>query len=150
VVAVSNYYPLWAGGFRGADASVDLPKRLDRIVQSLKDSGLIQVAGVQTTTLKTTQQWDAPNAWPPLQDILIEGLLKVETNSSRALAKELVQKWIDTGYAAWTKTGLMFEKYDATLVGGLGAGGEYEPQFGFGWTNGVVLKFLTEYPDLLQ
>ena len=28
---------------------------------------------------------------------------------------------------------------------GRNAGGEYEPQTGFGWSNGVVLIFLAEY-----
>ena len=36
----------------------------------------------------------------------------------------------------------MFEKYDATRVGHGGGGGEYVPQMGFGWTNGVALQLL--------
>lgn len=43
----------------------------------------------------------------------------------------------------------MFEKYSAVDVGGHGGGGEYETQIGFGWSNGVVIEFLTKYGDRL-
>jgi hypothetical protein len=40
----------------------------------------------------------------------------------------------------------MHEKYDARTIGGaVGGGGEYAPQRGFGWTNGVALVFLEKY-----
>eukprot|EP00775_Hariotina_reticulata_P006394 gene6394-6626_t len=43
-------------------------------------------------------------------------------------------------------TGFMHEKYDVTAAdGGIGGGGEYKPQVGFGWSNGVVLDFLAHY-----
>ena len=38
----------------------------------------------------------------------------------------------------------MHEKMDATRPGERGGGGEYEPQVGFGWSNGVVLWMLQE------
>ena len=41
---------------------------------AFKRSGLLGPAGVATTNTTTGQQWDAPNAWPPLQDIVIEAL----------------------------------------------------------------------------
>ncbi len=34
--------------------------------------GLLGPAGVAASTQSTGQQWDYPNAWPPLQDIIIE------------------------------------------------------------------------------
>ena len=39
----------------------------------------------------------------------------------------------------------MHEKYDATAPGERGGGGEYEPQVGFGWTNGAALWLLRHY-----
>jgi len=36
----------------------------------------------------------------------------------------------------------MYEKYNAYEVGVGGGGGEYTPQVGFGWTNGVALYLL--------
>jgi alpha,alpha-trehalase len=40
----------------------------------------------------------------------------------------------------------MHEKYDIRSAGGgVGGGGEYAPQVGFGWSNGVLLRFLSNY-----
>lgn len=36
-------------------------------------------------------------------------------------------------------------QYSAEELGGYGGGGEYEIQLGFGWSNGVILQFLSEY-----
>ncbi|KAF4317528.1 hypothetical protein BBO99_00003082 [Phytophthora kernoviae] len=144
VVSVSDYTPLWAKAFDPNNI-----ERLKKVVTSLKNSGLLQVGGVQTTTIFSGQQWDSPNAWPPEQDIVVEGLLAVNTSESHSLARTLSQTWTQTSLVAWKQTGLMFEKYNASEVGGLGTGGEYFPQFGFGWTNGVILKFLTIHQNLL-
>ena len=41
----------------------------------------------------------------------------------------------------------MYEKYNAYEIGVGGGGGEYIPQIGFGWTNGVALILLRQaYP----
>lgn len=37
-----------------------------------------------------------------------------------------------------------------TAPGSAGGGGEYEVVIGFGWTNGVVLDFLSRYGDKLR
>ena len=39
-------------------------------------------------------------------------------------------------------------QYNCTESGIPGGGGEYVPQSGFGWTNGVTLHFLSLYPDI--
>ena len=38
----------------------------------------------------------------------------------------------------------MYEKYNADEIGVGGDGGEYVPQLGFGWSNGVALVFINE------
>ena len=38
----------------------------------------------------------------------------------------------------------MYEKYNAYEIGVGGGGGEYIPQIGFGWTNGVALVLLRQ------
>lgn len=46
----------------------------------------------------------------------------------------------------YNATGAMHEKYDVTTPAGkIGGGGEYAPQVGFGWSNGVALDFLANY-----
>ncbi|MEM1070421.1 MAG: trehalase family glycosidase, partial [Planctomycetota bacterium] len=39
------------------------------------------------------------------------------------------------------QTGYMMEKYNAVSPELVGAGGEYKPQTGFGWTNAIVMYF---------
>ena len=38
-------------------------------------AGLLRAGGAMTSLVESGQQWDAPNAWPPLQALLIEGLV---------------------------------------------------------------------------
>ncbi|KAF1334041.1 Glycoside hydrolase 37, partial [Globisporangium splendens] len=151
MVCVSDYSPLWVPGCGLLDTTTEAGKeRVENIIESLRNSGLIQVGGIQSTTKATGQQWDAPNAWPPAQDIIIEGLLALDTKESVELATELMRTWVKAGFTAWQRTGLMFEKYNSTELGSIGQGGEYIPQFGFGWTNGVILKYLAKYQHFLE
>ena len=41
-------------------------------------------------------------------------------------------------------------KYNVEIVGAPGGGGEYDVQLGFGWTNGVALRFLTHFGGRLS
>jgi len=116
--------------------------QLGRVVSSLKESGLIQIGGVLTTTAISSQQWDAPNAWPPLQLLLIEGLIATGLNDARLTAETLEKDWLATNYKAYNSSGYMYEKYNAFEFGVGGGGGEYKPQQGFGWSNGVALVML--------
>jgi neutral trehalase len=81
-LTVSSWVPLWAGL---------LPVDHDgqQVVASLQNSGLIQAAGVLTTTVPSGQQWDSPNAWPPLVLLIIEGLHTLESTTADALAVRL-------------------------------------------------------------
>ena len=138
---VSNIFPIWAGCYNNKSHANDA-------VTSIKKQGVLDYpGGVPTSLANTGEQWDFPNAWPPLQDIM-ERSLNISGNSD--LAFELAKKWIDTNYLSWKETGHMYEKYDVNIKGKPGHGGEYGVQVGFGWTNGVVLKFLHRYGDRLK
>jgi len=140
IVALSDFAaPLWAG-LRGPDKAGTAA-----MVSSLQASGLLQAGGALTTLEKNGQQWDAPNAWAPLQLMLIEGLdgIRGKFGGAGPLADNLASIWLRTSFVAWRRTGLMYEKYDAFQPGQGGGGGEYHPQVGFGWTNGVALVLLT-------
>ena len=67
------------------------------------------------------------------------------------IAFDIAQRFVNTAYVGWLKTNktMIFEKYDANNVGANGEGGEYVVQEGFGWTNGVVIKFIELYGDKL-
>ncbi|KAK7358484.1 hypothetical protein VNO77_00412 [Canavalia gladiata] len=138
-VFASNFVPLWMKPFY-SDTSL-----VASAVESLKTSGLLRAAGVATSLTDSGQQWDFPNGWAPLQHMLVEGMLKSELKEARSLAEEIAIRWITTNYIVYKKTGVMHEKYDVEHCGEFGGGGEYVPQTGFGWSNGVVLAFLEEF-----
>ena len=115
---------------------------VERVLEGLNASGLVQAGGVCTTAVNTSQQWDLPNAWAPLQLMLIEGLNATGSAEAQALAQTLGCRWLRTNYRAWAASGFMYEKYDCLQVGHGGGGGEYKPQIGFGWSNGVALALL--------
>ena len=62
------------------------------------------------------------------------------------MALKLAAKWIYQNWFTYNETGFMFEKYNASRLGP-GAGGEYDVQEGFGWTNGVLLDLFNKYGD---
>ncbi|XP_052209544.1 probable trehalase [Diospyros lotus] len=138
-VFASNFIPLWIDLFHSDRALVE------RAVQSLQSSGLIRAVGIATTLTNSGQQWDFPNGWAPLQHMIVEGLVKSGSKEARALAEDIAVRWIRTNYVAYKKSGAMHEKYDVEKCGEFGGGGEYVPQTGFGWSNGVVLSFLEEF-----
>lgn len=138
----ASVVPLWAGVHRGNLA------RERFVLQALKRLKVLDYPGGFPTSLSTSgQQWDFPNAWPPLQHMLIEGLALSSSKELQDEAFKFAQKWITTNYKAWKSTGHMFEKFNVSVHGAPGGGGEYKIQIGFGWTNGVVLDMLRRYPD---
>ena len=114
-----------------------------RAVASTLRSKLLQPGGLATTRVRTGQQWDAPNGWAPLQWIAIQGL---RNYGETELAAQLAQRWIHTNLSVYNRTGKLVEKYDLRAAAE-GGGGEYALQDGFGWTNGVLRKLLTLYPQ---
>mmetsp|Transcript_62251 Transcript_62251/g.131588 ORF Transcript_62251/g.131588 Transcript_62251/m.131588 type:complete len:605 (+) Transcript_62251:124-1938(+) len=124
-------------------------EQAQQAIETLFECGLMGPGGMCTTMIETGEQWDLPNGWPPLQALVIEGLRRSGGEPGKAVALDLAQRWVGTCYAAWRTTGFMHEKYCTTTFGEGGAGGEYEPQVGFGWSNAVVLELLAEYGDVL-
>jgi alpha,alpha-trehalase len=136
----SNFVPLWCGC---GSATAGNPHAVSK---GLRASGLLQPAGIVTSLHRTSgQQWDYPNAWAPLQHMIIDGLARSGDAECATLAQSLALTWLNTNLYAYQFTGHMHEKYDAANPGGVGAGGEYIPQVGFGWTNGVALDLMRRY-----
>lgn len=94
-----------------------------------------------------TQQWDYPNIWPPYNQFIIEFLLK---NQLQGEALKLSQNFFKSVLKGYKKDGVFFEKYDCNSTGATGNGGEYEPQSGFGWTNGTILYLVRNFGDALM
>lgn len=98
----------------------------------LKSGGLI-------TTLNTTsQQWDAPNGWAPLHWFAVVGL---RNYGYQVEAQTIIKKWLNTVEIYFAHHHSLMEKYNVVDIRSTASGGEYEVQQGFGWTNGITLKF---------
>jgi alpha,alpha-trehalase len=97
--------------------------------------------GFVTTLIASGQQWDAPNGWPPLEWLAIEGARRYDrpdvADSARA-------RWLALNRRVFRATGKMTEKYDVMDLSRPAGGGEYPTQDGFGWTNGVALALSFE------
>lgn len=158
----AQYYPFWTGA---APSSLKNNPLAVRKAYSHVEKLLEQYpGGLGATNLVTGEQWDQPNAWPPLQYIVIQGLLNVpptfgtddaEYKWTQDTALELAQRYLTSSFCTWRATGgatanfpqitnaeadgIMFEKYSDEDVNAAGGGGEYEVVEGFGWSNGVLI-----------
>jgi alpha,alpha-trehalase len=99
---------------------------------------LLKDGGIATSAYHTGQQWDAPNGWAPLQYIAVKGLMNYEYD---ALARTIAERWMTVNEKVFATTGKMLEKYNVEDTNLESGGGEYPTQDGFGWSNGVYLKF---------
>ncbi|ORX94956.1 glycoside hydrolase [Basidiobolus meristosporus CBS 931.73] len=169
----SNYWPLWAEIF--PDGFFSRPHKALRAFSMVEQFAKRFAAGIPATDVNTSLQWDFPNAWPPLQYVLMKSVVTVRDHvKDKTVRKKLgdlglmlAQRMIDAAFCGWRKTGgsipgileklpgsndtgHMFEKYDIMKLGVAGGGGEYEVQDGFGWTNGVSLWTLNTWGDRLK
>ncbi|PAU84569.1 trehalase [Halorubrum salipaludis] len=110
------------------------PDRAAAVADRLRDD-FLRPGGLVTTLEDTGEQWDAPNGWAPLQWMAVAGLRRYGHD---ALADEIAGRWLDLVRSSFEETGRMAEKYDVRSVGEAADPGEYDLQYGFGWTNGVV------------
>nr|XP_036585382.1 trehalase [Colletotrichum truncatum]KAF6795279.1 trehalase [Colletotrichum truncatum] len=162
--SVAQFYPFWTGAVPPHLKSnpYAVKEAYGRVAKYLD----IKAGGIPATNLKTGQQWDQPNVWPPLMHILMEGLRNTPATFGESdpsyrdvqnLALRLGQRYLDSTFCTWYATGgstsetpqleglneqdvgIMFEKYADNATNVAGGGGEYEVVEGFGWTNGVLL-----------
>ncbi|XP_069671905.1 trehalase-like [Periplaneta americana] len=142
----SNLAPLWTGSFPHNDDE----KLATQVLQYLEANKVdAYPGGIPSSFEVSGEQWDFPNIWPPLQDMIITGLNNLESGKAREYARNHAFRWVYTMYRGYMDTRAMYEKYDATVSGAPGGGGEYTNQIGFGWTNGIALDMLNKYGDQL-
>ena len=109
----------------------------DKIAEHLSHR-FLQPGGLTTTLHRSSQQWDMPNGWAPLQWIAVSGLL---TYNHTALAKDIAAHWLEVNRSVFKTTHTLLEKYNVIEASGEASAGEYEMQTGFGWTNAIYLCF---------
>lgn len=108
-------------------------------VATATQAHLLQPGGLATTSVKSGQQWDAPNGWAPLQWVAASGL---QNYGQDAVAMDVTWRFLTNVQHTYDREKKLVEKYDVSTTGTGGGGGEYPLQDGFGWTNGVTLKML--------
>ncbi len=126
-----------AAGAMPLFSSVATTEQAGAIQKNIREK-LLKSGGIVTSVYHTGQQWDAPNGWAPLQYIAVKGLMNYKFD---ALAKTIAERWMSVNEKVFAKTGKMLEKYNVEDVNLESGGGEYPTQDGFGWSNGVYLKF---------
>ncbi|KAI1133518.1 Six-hairpin glycosidase-like protein [Nemania abortiva] len=171
-----QFYPFWLGAAPAQLKSNPLAVRniYKRVADLLSD----KPGGIAATNLKTGQQWDQPNVWPPLMYALMKGLLNTPPTFGKQdpyyveiqeLALELAQRYLDSTFCTWRSTGgstdelprlggiddpdaqgIIFEKYSDESINAAGSGGEYEVVEGFGWSNGVLIWAVDTFGNKLK
>ena len=106
-----------------------------RAVAARLGRDFLKAGGFVTTLVKSGQQWDSPNGWPPLQWL---GAQAARAYGRADVADEARTRWLALNRRTFRVTGKMTEKYDVTDLSRRAGGGEYPAQDGFGWTNGVA------------
>lgn len=118
-------------GIATAEQAAGVADRLQR--------DFLKPGGFTTTRIRSGQQWDAPNGWPPLQWLAIEGARRY---GHTALADTARTRWLTLNRRVYNATGKLTETYDVWDLSKKAGGGQYPTQDGFGWTNGVALRLL--------
>ncbi|XP_076275764.1 trehalase-like isoform X1 [Rhynchophorus ferrugineus] len=135
----SNFAPLWADAYNQRHKNI----YGKRAAQYFTNVNITQyLGGIPTSLDQSGEQWDFSNAWPPLQELVVLGLMKSENEEALQIAHLFGSRWISANIKGYNDSQIMYEKYDAVIPGAFGGGGEYTVQAGFGWTNGVALHFI--------
>ena len=84
----------------------------------LQKLGALDYPGGIPTSLhaNSTQQWDFPNVWAPLQWFPVLGWFSSEDDSLRAAARDIAEKWINTTFTGWENNKTMFEKVGGVVI----------------------------------
>jgi alpha,alpha-trehalase len=131
-LSLAGVFPLYVG--------IATKEQAEKVALKI-EKDFLKDGGVITTLIENDQQWDAPNGWAPLNWITIQALRKYGHNE---LADEIRRRWIGINLKVFTEKRKFVEKYNVQDEDGLGGGGEYPLQDGFGWTNGVLADLLAE------
>lgn len=116
-------------------------KKEAKLVSKKLAQDFLKVGGLITTLVESGQQWDSPNGWAPLQWIAIKGLRNYKLTKT---SQKIKDAWVASNRKVFDQTGKLVEKYNMLSTKDEAGGGEYPLQDGFGWSNGVLLKLISE------
>ncbi len=135
-VSVAMFYPVWLGVTNAAESAstLDLLPRLER------------PHGITTCEPGPRErlcQWDAPNAWPPLQYATVRAL---EAGGRTDDARRVANAHLETVARNLAGTGDLWEKYNAE-TGDIQVQNEYKMPAMMGWTAGVCAALAEVSPS---
>lgn len=133
LATLAGFFPLWAG--------VASAEQAERMIASLKKFEFKHGLSSSEEVPWRGRQWDYPNAWPPLQYIVITGL---KDYGYETIAKRLAKKWLDLNQTLLERDGTLWEKHDV-VAGEPGKSGLYPTQKNFAWTAGVATRLLADF-----
>jgi len=103
----TNVAPLWTGCFDHNNTDYFV----QRVLNYLNKTNILNnEGGIPTTLVDSNEQWDQPNAWPPLQYITVMALDNTGNANAKKLAYEIAHKWICANYLVFKKKNAMYEK----------------------------------------
>jgi len=150
-LSLAGFVPLWAG--------LATKEQAEKMVKKLKyfetKSGLVITAKeslapkadlsdvpiryrVAVQNLLNPKQWDYPYVWPPVEYLVVTGLLKYGYFEE---AKRIMQSSLSAWSKIFEKHNTFFEKRNA-LSDDLPSDFHYANQSGFGWTNAVFYRYV--------
>ena len=135
---LTTFYPLWAG--------IASKHQAEKVMQQLQR--FERAGGLQTSTLHSGNQWDAPFGWAPLQMIAVEGLRRYGFD---AAANRITQEFLSLVLKEFLARGTIVEKYDVvqrSIDVGKGIAFGYKTNVeGFGWTNAAFVQLYAQLPE---
>jgi len=103
----TNISPLWTGCYDKNNTD----HIVKRILSYLNKNEILKTpGGIPTTLRESDQQWDYPNAWPPLQYIAVMALRNTDNEDAKVMASEIASKWLCTNYVPYYNVSKMYEK----------------------------------------
>ena len=131
LLSVASFYPLYVGMATDEEAAAAV-----RQLHLLETEWGI-VTSERCDGIKGNFQWGYPNGWPPMQQIVVGGLIRYGYTD---YARRIAEKFLSLMEKCFFETGHLWEKYDV-VAGSANALAEYETPAMLGWTYGTYRVF---------
>lgn len=131
VASVAAFYPLYVGMATEEEAKAALTI-LPRIEMEYGVASCEKCDHIEGNF-----QWGYPNGWPPMQRIMVDGLLRYGYEED---ALRIANKYVDLVEKCFEQTGNFWEKYNV-VAGNVEVVDEYKMPAMLGWTFGVYYGF---------
>ena len=131
LLSAASFYPLYVGMATDEEAAAAV-RRLH-----LLETEWGIVTSERCDEIKGNFQWGYPNGWPPMQQIVVGGLIRYGYTED---AKRIAEKFLALMEKSFRETGHLWEKYDV-VAGSANALAEYETPAMLGWTYGTYRVF---------